>query len=120
MVVWIISLPALVVLLCALALIDQVLLWLGKARVLPWRRRTGERRVSATGFEVLHAHLSAGKAQELKQRCTTPVLRDDEQAGGRPRSAVDLDAGTAVIRAAAQSPNSAAVSRPRTTPTLDG
>jgi hypothetical protein len=84
MVVWVISLLALVVLLCALALVDQVLLWLGKARVLPWRRHTGERRVAATGFEVLHAHLSAGKAQELKQRSTTLVLRDDEQAANTP------------------------------------
>jgi len=98
MVVWVVSLPALVVLLCLLALVDQLLLWLGKARFLPWRRKTGDRRISATGFEVLHAHLSVGKAQELKQRSTTLVLRDDEQAGGRPHSAVDLDAGTAVIR----------------------
>jgi hypothetical protein len=91
-------LPAIVVLLCVLALVDQVLLWLGKARILPWRRKTGDRRVSATGFEVLHAHLSIGKAQELKQRSITLVLRDDEQAGKRPHSAVDLDAGPAVIR----------------------
>ena len=98
MVVWFVSLPALVVLLCLLALLDQVLLWLGKAGVLPWRRKAGSRRVSATGFEVLHGHLSVGKAQELKQRHTSLVLREDETAGGRPHSAVDLDAGTAVIR----------------------
>ena len=98
MVAWVISLPALVVLLCVLAMVDQVLLWLGRARILPWRRKAGDRRISATGFEVLHAHLSVGKAQELKQRSTSLVLRDDEQAGGRPHSAIDLDAGTAVIQ----------------------
>jgi hypothetical protein len=87
----------LVVLLCVLALVDQVLLWLGRARILPWRREAGERRVSATGFEALHAHLSVGKAQVLKQRSAALVLRDDEQAAGRPRSAVDLEAGTATI-----------------------
>ena len=104
MVVWVVSLPALVVLLCALALVDQVLLWLGKARILPWRHERGERRVSATGFEVLHAHLSVGKAHELKQRGTTLVLRDGEQADARPYSAIDLDAGTAVIRRQPQPP----------------
>lgn len=99
MIVWIVSLPALVVLLCLLAAVDQLLLWLGKAGILPWRRKAGNRRVSATGFEVLHAHLSVGKAQELKQRSTSLVLREDEHAAGRPRSsAIDLEAGTAVIR----------------------
>ena len=98
MVAWMVTLPALVVLLCLLALVDQVMLWLGKSGVLPWRRKAGQRRVSATGFEVLHGHLSVGKAQELKQRQTTLVLRDDEEAGGRPNRAVDLDSGIARIR----------------------
>lgn len=98
MVAWFVTLPALVVLLCLLALVDQVLLWLGKAKILPWRREAGERRISATGFEVLHGQLSIGKAQELKQRQSMLVLRDDEQAGGRPNSAIDLDAGTAIVR----------------------
>lgn len=98
MVAWMVTLPALVVLLCLLALVDQVMLWLGKAGVLPWRRKAGQRRVSATGFEVLHGHLSVGKAQELKERQTTLVLRDDEQAGGPPNAAIDLDSGTARFR----------------------
>ncbi len=98
MVAWFVTLPALVVLLCVLALVDQVLLWLGKAKILPWRRKAGERRIPATGFEVLHGQLSVGKAQELKQRHSMLVLRDDEQAGGRPNSVIDLDAGTAIVR----------------------
>ena len=98
MVAWFVTLPALVVLLCVLALVDQLMLWLGKAGVLPWRRKAGSRRVSATGFEVLHGHLSVGKAQELKQRQTSLVLRDDEQAAGRPNCAIDLESGMTTIR----------------------
>lgn len=98
MVIWIVSLPALVVGLVVLALIDQLLLWAGKARILPWRTKDRDRRVSATGFEQLHGHLSPGKAQELKQRETVLVLREDEAPGAPPRSEVDLVGGTAVIR----------------------
>jgi Family of unknown function (DUF6191) len=98
MVVWVVTMPALVVALTLLAILDQVLLWLGKARVLPWRRGRSERRVSATGFEVLHGHLAPGKAQELKQRATSLVLRDEQDEGAPPRSRVDLDTGLAVIR----------------------
>jgi hypothetical protein len=61
-IVWMLSLPALMVLLTLLAIADRILLWPGQASILPWRRKPGARRASATGFEVLHAHLSAGKA----------------------------------------------------------
>jgi hypothetical protein len=97
-VAWLLSMPALVVVLVVLAFVDQVLLWLGKARILPWRRNGRDRRVSATGFEVLHGNLSHGKAQELKQRQTSLVLRDDQDEGAPPHSTVDLEAGRAVIR----------------------
>lgn len=98
MVVWIASLPALVVLLTVLAVIEVLLAQFGRAGFLPWRRKRGTRWVASTGFEVLHGHFSAGKAQELKQRHSSLVLREDEQAGGRPSTYIDLDEGTATIR----------------------
>lgn len=98
MVAWLVTMPALIAALTALAIVDQILLWLGKARILPWRRKGRERRVSATGFEMLHGHLSPGKAQELKQRATSLMMRDEQDEGAPPRSRVDLDAGLAIIR----------------------
>ena len=105
MIIWFVSLPALVVLLVLLAIADHLLLALGKAGVAPWRRERGERPVSATGFEVLHANLAPGKAQELKQRQVTLILRDDEDSGAPPSGAVDLDSGRIVVRRTGGSEN---------------
>jgi hypothetical protein len=97
-VVWIVSLPALVVLLTLLAFVDFVLLRLGRAGILPWRRGADNRPVSATGFEVLHGALAPGKAHELKQRQTALVLRGPGGRGPRawarrPRFRSGLDPG---------------------------
>jgi hypothetical protein len=99
-IIWFVSLPALVVLLVLLALADQLLLALGKAGLVPWRRERGQRPVSATGFEVLHASLAPGKAQELKQRQSSLVLREDEESGAPHSRAVDLGSGRIVVRRA--------------------
>jgi hypothetical protein len=96
-IVWIVSLPALVVLLTVFAFVDLLLLRLGKARILPWRRGADDRPVSATGFEVLHGSMSYGKAQELKQRQTTLLLRADQESGAPPHGPIDLDAGRVVV-----------------------
>ena len=95
------SLPALVVALVLFAFVDQFMLWLGKSGMLPWRRGDDGRPVSATGFEVLHGSISPGKAQELKQRQTSLILRDEAESGAPPLCRVDLDSGTAVFRAPA-------------------
>ena len=50
------------------------------------------------GFDLLHAALSPGKADELAQRHSEALVRDDEAEGAPPRSRVDLDAGTARLR----------------------
>jgi hypothetical protein len=97
-IVWLVSLPALVVLLTVFAFVDLLLLRLGKAGIVPWRRGSDHRPVSATGFEVLHGSMSYGKAQELKQRRTTLVLRDDHEAGAPSNGPIDLDAGHVVLR----------------------
>ncbi|MFD8725993.1 DUF6191 domain-containing protein [Streptomyces sp. NPDC059629] len=96
--VFFMTLPGLVVLLTVLAFVDQLLMRAGRAGVLPWRNAGRRGQISATGFEQLHAALSAGKQNELKERQSALVLRDDEEDGAPPRSTVDLTAGTAVIR----------------------
>ncbi|MFI6155491.1 DUF6191 domain-containing protein [Kitasatospora sp. NPDC051170] len=94
-----VTLPGLVLLLTALAVVDQVLLRAGRAGLLPWRTGARQGQVSATGFEQLHANFSAGKQHELKERQAVLMLRDEEGDGAPPRhSEVDLARGRAVIR----------------------
>lgn len=94
-VVFALTLPGLVVLLVAVAFLDQALLRLRGRGVVPWRR---DAQVAATGFDLLHAALSPGKQDELEQRRTEELLRDVEEDGAPPRSRVDLDAGVAYLR----------------------
>ncbi|MEX3102434.1 DUF6191 domain-containing protein [Streptomyces sp. ST1015] len=93
------TLPGLVILLTAIAFTDQLLLRAGRAGLLPWRNSARQGQISATGFEQLHAALSPGKQNELKERQSSLVLRDDEEDGAPPhRTTVDLDGGRAVVR----------------------
>ncbi|WP_330177452.1 DUF6191 domain-containing protein [Streptomyces sp. NBC_01498] len=94
-----VTLPGLVILLTALAFLDQLLLRAGRAGVLPWRNSARQGQVSTTGFELLHATLSPGKQSELAERRSALLTRDDEEDGAPPhRTMVDLDGGTAVVR----------------------
>jgi hypothetical protein len=90
-----VTFPGLVVLLVVVAFADQVLLKVRGHGLVPWRRDTP---VASTGFDLLHAALSPGKQDELDQRRTEELVRDDEQDGAPPRSRVDLDAGVAYLR----------------------
>ncbi|WP_418955875.1 DUF6191 domain-containing protein [Streptomyces tritici] len=93
------TLPGLVVVLTVLAFVDQLLLRMGRAGVLPWRNGARQGQVAATGFEQLHASLSPGKAHELKERQSSLIVPDEEDDGAPPhRTTVDLTAGTAVVR----------------------
>ncbi|GAA2793906.1 DUF6191 domain-containing protein [Streptomyces showdoensis] len=99
-----VTLPGLVILLTAIAFGDQVLRATGRGR------RSGQ--ISSTGFEQLHATFSQGKQNELKERQSSLVMRDDEEDGAPPhRSTVDLAGGRAVIRVP-----SAAVATPPSRP----
>ena len=89
------TLPGLVLALLAVAAVDQLMLRLRGHGLVRWRRDT---QVSSTGFDLLHAVLSPGKADELAQRRTEELVRDDEAEGAPPRSRVDLVAGTAHLR----------------------
>ena len=86
------TLPGLVLALLAVAGLDQLLLRVRGRGIVPWRR---DAQVSSTGFDLLHAALSPGKADELAQRQTEELVRADEAEGAPPRSRVDLDAGVA-------------------------
>jgi hypothetical protein len=93
------TLPGLVILLTLLAFLDQLFLRLGRAGMLPWRNGARQGQISATGFEQLHASFSPGKQNELKERQSALVMRDDEEDGAPPnRTTVDLDGRTAVVR----------------------
>jgi hypothetical protein len=48
----------------------------------------------------MHAMLYAGKRQELDQKSSSLMMRDDAEDSAPPRSRVDLDSGRAVIRLA--------------------
>lgn len=94
-----VTLPGLVILLTVIAFVDQLLLRMGRAGLLPWRNSARVGQVSATGFEQLHGALSPGKQHELKERQSSLVMRDDEEDGAPPnRTRVDLDGGVAVVR----------------------
>ncbi|WP_314172106.1 DUF6191 domain-containing protein [Streptomyces winkii] len=93
------TLPGLVIVLTAVAIVDQVFLQTGRAAKLPWRNSVRQGQISAVGFEQLHANFSAGKQNELKERQSALLLRDDEEDGAPPnRTTVDLEGGTATVR----------------------
>ncbi|MFI7010724.1 DUF6191 domain-containing protein [Streptomyces sp. NPDC050145] len=97
--VFFMTLPGLVILLTVIAFTDQLLLRAGRAGMLPWRNGARQGQISATGFEQLHASLSPGKQNELKERQSALVLPDGEDDGAPPnRTTVDLAGGTAVVR----------------------
>jgi len=89
------TLPGLVLLLLAVAAVDQLLLRTRGRGIVPGR---GDTPVSSTGFDLLHAALSPGKADELAQRHAEELVRDEEDDGAPPHSAIDLDAGVARLR----------------------
>jgi hypothetical protein len=89
------TLPGLVLLLLAVAAVDQLVLRIRGRGLMSWRK---DAQVSSTGFELLHATLSPGKADELAQRRTEEVIREDEEREAPPRSRVDFATGVAHIR----------------------
>ncbi|MFB6889104.1 DUF6191 domain-containing protein [Kitasatospora sp. NPDC056327] len=98
------TIPGLVCLLVALAFVDQLALRARRSRLVPWRGTGREGQISATGFEQLHAQFSAGKQNELDERRSSLMLRDEEDDGAPPRTRVDLAASVAVVVPAARRP----------------
>ncbi|RDI20830.1 DUF6191 domain-containing protein [Lentzea flaviverrucosa] len=84
------SLPALVAALFLLAVVERF-----------FRGRRGTPMATA-GIGELGATFEAGKRDELEFRKEERQLRDDEGDHAPPRSRVDLDGGTAVLKVPAQ------------------
>ncbi len=81
------SLPALVLVLFVLAGVERFV-----------RRRKGGMPMSAAGVSELGATFEAGKRDEIEYRKEERQLRDDASDAAPPRSRVDLDGGTAVLK----------------------
>jgi hypothetical protein len=94
----VVSIPGLVILLVVVAGIDRMGRSANRRFRLPWRRGEEGRPLAASGLDELNAFFTATKRHELDQRRISLVLRDEEGDGAPPRSEVDLDAGTAIIR----------------------
>ena len=84
------SLPALVVALFVLAVVERFV-----------RRKKGTP-LSSAGIGELGATFEAGKREELEFRKEERQRRDEEGDGAPPRSRVDLDGGTAVLKVPTQ------------------
>ncbi|MGI8335697.1 DUF6191 domain-containing protein [Actinomadura scrupuli] len=92
------SIPGLALLLVVLAAVDRMGLAANRHLRLPWHRAESGRPMAAPGLDELHAIYYAAKRHELDQRQTSLMLRDEEGDAAPPRSEVDLEASTAVIR----------------------
>jgi hypothetical protein len=92
------SIPGLVLLLVGLATVDRLGLAANRRFRLPWRRPEDGRSLAAVGVDELNALYIGGKRHELDQRQTTLMMRDEEGDGAPPRTRVDLETGTAVVR----------------------
>lgn len=92
------TIPGLMLLLVLFAAVDRLGLAANRRLRLPWRREEEGRPASAVGIDEMHALFYATKRYELDQRRTSLMLRDEEGDAAPPRSRVDLDRGSAVIR----------------------
>jgi hypothetical protein len=84
------TLPGLVLLLVAVATVEQVAARLGRAP------RRGA--ASAAGLDVFSAALAPGRAVDLEQRRVRELTRDEAGDGAPPHGRIDLDGGVAWLR----------------------
>ncbi|MFG2842893.1 DUF6191 domain-containing protein [Kitasatospora sp. NPDC048296] len=70
--------------------------WL--SRRLNARSRSGSLGLGAAATEELHAFFNANKRVQIEQRQAQLTLPDDGHAGAPPRTGIDLDGGTAVVK----------------------
>lgn len=91
------TIPGLAIILILLASVDGLGMWLRRRVGLPWRKNA-DRPLSAPGLDEMHAILYVGKRHELDQKQSSLLLRDEVDENAPPRSRVDINSGTAVIR----------------------
>jgi hypothetical protein len=86
------TLPGAVLLLLAIAVVEQLLARLGRRSPLT---RTRRHALAAGGLDVFSAALAPGRAADLETQRVRELRREDAPDGAPPRSRVDLDAGVA-------------------------
>lgn len=96
--VWVLSIPGLVVLLTILIALERFGLWVNQVSWLPWRRQRTGMPVSAAAFDTFDA-VFTDRSAEFQQRQTQSRWREDADAGAPPFG-VDLDTGQATVRRA--------------------
>ncbi|WP_433467359.1 DUF6191 domain-containing protein [Spirillospora sp. CA-128828] len=92
------TIPGLVIALFAFAVLDRAGLWAHRRFRLPWKRDEVARPISAVAVGELDAFFHGTHRLQQEQRRSSLMLRDEENDGGPPRTRVDLDAGTAIVR----------------------
>ncbi|WUH99285.1 DUF6191 domain-containing protein [Spirillospora sp. NBC_00431] len=92
------TIPGLVIALFAFAVLDRAGLWAHRRFRLPWRRDETGRPVSAIAVGELDAFFHGTQRHQQDQRRSSLMMRDEESDGAPPRTRIDLDAGTAVVR----------------------
>ncbi|MFI0486509.1 DUF6191 domain-containing protein [Actinomadura sp. 9N215] len=92
------TIPGLVIALVAFAVLDRAGLWANRRFRLPWRRDETGRPVSAIAVGELDAFFNGTHRHQQEQRRSSLMLRDEESDGAPPRTRIDLDAGTAIVR----------------------
>ncbi|GAA4089563.1 hypothetical protein GCM10022214_57820 [Actinomadura miaoliensis] len=93
-----VSIPGLVLGLVAFAVLDRAGLWAHRRFRLPWRKDEAGRPISAVAVGELDAFFHGTHRHAIDQRRSSLMLRDEEGDSGPPRTRIDLDAGTAVVR----------------------
>jgi hypothetical protein len=88
------TLPGLVLLLVAVAGVEQLAARLGRRGPVSRRRRHA---LSAGGLDVFSAALAPGRAVDLEQQRARELHRDDVEDGVPPRQRIDLDGGVAYL-----------------------
>lgn len=106
----------------ALALADQVLLWMERRGWIYWRRRkAGIGAASTAGmmgelhalFSPTHRHVSEEKERRL-------VLREDEKSGSPLDRRIDLESGRVVVRPGTPPPDALEEEGPQKRRSADG
>ena len=88
------TLPGLVLLLVAVAVVEKLASRLGRRSPLARTRRNA---LSAGGLDVFSAALAPGRAVDLEQQQARELHRDDLGDGAPPRERIDLDSGVAYL-----------------------
>jgi Family of unknown function (DUF6191) len=88
------TLPGLVILLVAVAVLEQV--WSRAGRGSPLHRRQ-RHALSAGGLDVFSAALVPGRDVDLEQQRAREIRRDVVEDGAPPYARIDLDSGVAYL-----------------------